>query len=270
MGCILSALLSVARPKVAVLGLHGVLANNKHSLSLANYQKLIKEAFSVPNVKAVILLLNSPGGSPVQTELLYTYIRTLSEKNHIPVYTCIEDVAASGGYWLACAGDEIYASASSIVGSIGVISAGFGFPELLKKVGIERRVYAQGDNKSILDPFKEEKAADVEILNAVGRDIHQEFITLVMKRRGGALADDPALFTGAFWSGKRAKELGLVDGIGTLYDVLEEKFGKIDVVEIKKKRGLLESLFFGVSAESLVDTVETRIHDNVVYARFGM
>jgi signal peptide peptidase SppA len=269
MGCILSRVVSIASPKVAVLGLHGVLSMNKHALSLPNYQKLIKEAFNVPNVKAVMLLINSPGGSPVQTELLYTYIRTLSKKKEVPVYTFVEDVAASGGYWLACAGDEIYASASSIVGSIGVISAGFGFPELLKKIGVERRVYSQGENKSILDPFKEEKASDVEILNAVGKDIHQEFIDLVKSRRGEKLSDDPSLFTGAFWSGKRAKELGLVDGLGTVYDVVQEKFGKIEVVEIKKRRGLLESLFFGISADALINSLDMRLQSRIAYSRFG-
>jgi signal peptide peptidase SppA len=266
MGCVLS----IARPRVAVLGLQGVLSSHKNNLSLSSHKKLIKEAFNIPNVQAVALRINSPGGSPVQTELLYTYIRTLSRKKNIPVYTFIEDVAASGGYWLACAGDEVYASASSIVGSIGVISAGFGFPELLKKIGVERRVYSQGENKSILDPFKEEKASDVEILNAVGKDIHQEFIDLVKSRRGEKLADDPTLFTGAFWSGKRAKELGLVDGIGTLYDVLEEKYGKVQLVEIKKKQGLLESLLFGVRADTFLESMEARLRALAAYSRFGL
>jgi signal peptide peptidase SppA len=270
MGGILSMFFTIAKPKVAALSLQGVISKNRNSLCLMTSKKLIKEAFYLPNVKAVALCINSPGGSPVQTELLYTYIRSLSKKKQVPVYTFIEDVAASGGYWLACAGDEIYASNSSIVGSIGVISAGFGFPELLKKVGIERRVYSQGENKNLLDPFKEEKQSDADIINAVGHDIHQEFIDLVKARRGPALTNDPTLFTGAFWSGKKAKELGLVDGNGCMYDILSTKFGKIDVVEIKKKQGLLDTILFGISADGLVDSIFTALHTRIALSRYHL
>lgn len=266
MGCIFSSM----KPSVASLHLNGLISNNRNSLCIQSQQKLIKQAFNTPNVKAVALRINSPGGSPVQTELLYTYIRTLSKRKNIPVYTFIEDVAASGGYWLACAGDEIYASASSIVGSIGVISAGFGFPELLKKIGVERRVYSQGENKNLLDPFKEEKETDIAIINAVGCDIHQEFIDLVKSRRGEKLADDPQLFTGAFWSGKKAKELGLVDGNGCMYEILNDKFGKISVIEIKKKQGLLHTILFGISADGLVGSLFTALHTRIALSRYHL
>ncbi|MCB2111807.1 MAG: S49 family peptidase, partial [Rhodobacteraceae bacterium] len=188
-------------------------------ISLAAYEPLVRRAFS-KRVKAVALLINSPGGSPVQSAQLAGLIRTFAQDKKVPVLSFAEDVAASGGYWLALAGDEIYADPMSIVGSIGVISAGFGAHELLAKIGIERRVYAQGDNKGLLDPFKPEDPKDVEKLKAIQADIHTQFINFVKDRRALKLnADDDTLFNGDIWTGTRAKELGLIDGLGTLRSV---------------------------------------------------
>jgi signal peptide peptidase SppA len=175
----------------------------------------------------VALLINSPGGSPVQSHLIFKRIRQLAHERDKRVYVFCEDVAASGGYFLALAGDEIYADPSSIVGSIGVISAGFGFDKAIEKLGIERRVYTSGATKSILDPFKPEKAEDVERLRTIQRDVHESFIGLVKERRGARLAaPDDELFSGAFWSGPKAAQLGLIDGIADVRTKMRELHGE--------------------------------------------
>ncbi|MDH3914272.1 MAG: S49 family peptidase [Rhodospirillales bacterium] len=217
-------------PVVAVIRLSGVigaLGPLRTGLTLSGLAGQIERAFKQPRLKAVALAINSPGGSPVQAALIGRRIRALAEEKEVPVIAFTEDVAASGGYWLACAADEIYADENSIVGSIGVISAGFGFPDLLQRFGVERRVHTAGDRKSMLDPFKEEDPKDVARLKALQKEIHESFKAQVRARRGERLeGSDKALFSGEFWTGRKAVELGLVDGLGDLRGVLRERYGE--------------------------------------------
>jgi len=228
---------------IPVVRLHGTImaggSQFQQRLSLATTAGLLEKAFALKAAPAVAISLNSPGGSPVQSRLIYKRIRDLSREKNKAVLVFVEDVAASGGYMIALAGDEIIADPSSIVGSIGVITASFGFPELLKKVGVERRVYTAGNNKSVLDPFRPEKKEDVERLKSLQLDIHQTFIDLVKERRGMRLADHPDLFTGLFWTGTRAVELGLVDGLGDMRSFLRARYGeKTQLKLITQPRGL--------------------------------
>lgn len=232
----LVSLVGEARPVVPVVRLQGVIGAGsgpmQSGLSLATVAGSLEAAFNMKGAKAVALAINSPGGSPVQSALIYKRIRALAEEKNLRVYAFAEDVAASGGYMIACAADEIYADESSILGSIGVVSAGFGFPDLLKKVGVERRVYTSGENKSILDPFQPERSEDVERLKALQSDVHENFKDLVRKSRGAKLkTDDPELFSGAFWAGKQSVERGLADGIGDLRSIMHRNFG--DEIKLK-------------------------------------
>ncbi len=271
-------------PVVAVLRLTGVISGfgrMRRGLNLAAQAPLIQRAFKLPRLSAVALAVNSPGGSPVQSALIARRIRALSEEKEVPVVAFAEDVAASGGYWLACAADEIYADESSIVGSIGVISAGFGFPELLKRYGIERRVYTSGERKSMLDPFRAEMPEDVERLKAIQGEIHSGFRDYVKARRGGRLkAEEAELFSGEFWTGRRALELGLVDGLGDLRQVMRARFGeKVRLRVIEAPRRLFRLPFgsggsvpdlagpdLAGGAAALVDAVEER----AFWARYGL
>ena len=217
-------------PLVAVLRLAGPIgmagAPTRSSLSLAAIARDLETAFTYWGVRAVALVVNSPGGSPVQSNLIFGRIRALAAEHEVPVITFTEDVAASGGYWLACAGDEIYADPNSIIGSIGVISAGFGFPDLLKKIGVERRVHASGEYKGMLDAFGPEKDSEVRRLKTIQKNIHDSFKALVRERRGDRLkGTDRKLFSGEFWTGEQALELGLVDGIGDVRSVMRARFG---------------------------------------------
>lgn len=216
-------------PVVAVVPLTGVIGRLgpfARGLSLAGLAPVLERAFALDDVKAVALAINSPGGSPVQSALIAGRVRALAAEKNVPVFAFAEDVAASGGYWLMCAGDELYADVGSIVGSIGVISAGFGFPELLKRWGIERRVHTAGDSKSMLDPFRPERAEDVEHLKRLQADIHAAFCAWVRERRAGRLrAEEAELFGGRFWAGRQALDLGLIDGLGDLRAVMRRKFG---------------------------------------------
>ncbi|HJO73231.1 MAG: S49 family peptidase [Rhodospirillales bacterium] len=216
-------------PVVAVLRFAGVIGNLgplRRGLSLASAADQIETAFKMRRLHAVALAINSPGGSPVQAALIARRIRALAEEKNIPVFAFAEDVAASGGYWLACAGDEIYAQESSIVGSIGVVTQGFGFAGLMKRLGIERRLHTAGESKAILDPFLTEKPEDVERLKKIQEDIHGTFKDLVRERRADKLkAPEDELFSGAFWTGRKALEVGLIDGIGDMRGVLREKLG---------------------------------------------
>jgi serine protease SohB len=217
------------RPFVSVVRLGGVIGQVgplRRGLTLQGLAGVLDRAFSGKHLRAVALQVNSPGGSPVQSALIHRRIRQLSDKKDIPVLVFVEDVAASGGYWLACAGDEIFADSNSIVGSIGVISAGFGFPDAIARLGIERRVHSAGDRKVMLDPFLPEKEEDVDRIKAIQADIHESFKDLVRARRGRRLkGEDGDLFTGDIWTGRRAVELGLVDGVGDLRTVLRDRFG---------------------------------------------
>ncbi len=268
-------------PVVGVLRLSGVIGSvgplSRSGLSLAHLAGNIEALFKLPRLKAVALIVNSPGGSPVQSALIAARIREMAEENELPVIAFCEDVAASGGYWLACAGDEIYADESSIVGSIGVIAAGFGFPQLIKRLGIERRVHTSGEKKSILDPFEAEKEEDVERLKELQKDIHDSFNAFVSARRGDKLKAEPeALFTGEFWTGKRALELGLIDGIGHLRPEMRRRYGEeVDLRLVETEKGLRRLLRFGFRAPSLdggamADAIMASLEERAHWSRFGL
>ena len=267
---------------IPVIRLTGVIAASgsplRRGLSLEAVEPLLKKAFTMSRAKAVALVINSPGGSPVQSALIGARIRQLSDKHQLPVLAFCEDVAASGGYWLAASANEIYANSASIIGSIGVVSAGFGFPEAISKLGIERRVYTSGKSKSMLDPFTEEKADDVAHLKALQAEVHEQFIAYVESRRGGKLAGDrDMLFSGAFWTGERAVDLGLIDQIGDMHTVLKTRFGdKLHLANIAPKKrifslggGSQTNLGHNISqgiATSLIEVVEERGY----WSRFGL
>lgn len=266
-------------PVVAVLRLSGIiggLGTLRPGLTLAGLAGQIERAFEMKRVKAVALSINSPGGSPVQSALIAQRIRDLAQEKGVPVIAFAEDVAASGGYWLACAADEIHANENSIVGSIGVISSGFGFQELIQRFGVERRVHTAGDKKAILDPFREEDPKDVKRLQAVQKDIHDSFKDLVRSRRGGRLkASEKTLFTGEFWTGRRALELGLIDGHGELRQVMRQRYG--EKVKLRKVEGRRTWWRRGFSLEAdlpnpgdwatgLIAAVEER----TLWSRFGL
>ncbi|MDH3702515.1 MAG: S49 family peptidase [Alphaproteobacteria bacterium] len=233
-------------PTVAVLRLSGVIGQlggiRRGGLTLDELAAPIEKAFELPRLKAVALAINSPGGSPVQSALIAGRIRDLAAEKSVPVYAFCEDVAASGGYWLACAADEVYANGASIVGSIGVISAGFGFTGLLEKIGVERRVYSAGERKAQLDPFQPENAKDVRHLKAIQKDLHEQFTEFVRSRRGEKLTGaDKTMFSGEFWSGRQAAEMGLVDGIADLRPKMRELFGeKIRLQRVDQPRSWIQ------------------------------
>ena len=204
-------------PVVRLSGVIGISTPLKPGLTLASVARSLDRAFSMRNARAVALSINSPGGSAAQSHLIYRRIRALADEKKIPVIAFVEDVAASGGYMIACAADEIVCDASSIVGSIGVVGGSFGFDKLIEKIGIERRLYTSGEHKAMLDPFLPEKPEDVERLKAIQREIHESFIALVKERRGDKLdSRETALFSGEYWTGQRGRELGLVDAVGDL------------------------------------------------------
>jgi len=239
-----------APPTVAVIPLSGVIGSfgpRRRGLSLESLAPVIARAFKTGGLKAVALAVNSPGGSPVQSALIQKRIRALAEEKKVPVFAFAEDVAASGGYWLLLAGDEAYADENSIVGSIGVISAGFGFPDAIRRLGIERRVHTAGEKKSFHDPFQDEKPEDVARLRALQDEIHENFRAFVRDRRAGKLkAPEDELFTGEFWTGRRAASLGLIDGLGDLRTVMRERYGKdVRFRVFRQERSLLGSLLRG-------------------------
>ncbi len=271
-------------PVIRLSGAIGMATPLASSLSFATTVGPIERAFAMRGAVAVALAVNSPGGSPVQSRLIFQRIRSLSEEKSIPVFAFAEDVAASGGYMLLCAGDEIFADPSSIVGSIGVVSSGFGFTEAIAKLGIERRVHTAGDRKAILDPFKPEQKKDIVHLKALQQEIHTTFKDLVRERRGDKLqGEESSLFSGEFWAGARAKELGLIDGIGDLRSVMREKFGEnVRLKAVTQQRGWLRKRVglqatYGLSglaasgglggvAEELISALESR----ALWARFGL
>ncbi len=254
-------------PTVAVIRLAGMIGGQgRGSLNDAALGPVIEKAFAKGKLVAVALEINSPGGSPVQSSLIGARIRRLAEEKNIPVIAFVEDVAASGGYWLAVAADEIYADPSSVVGSVGVISASFGLDEFIKNYGIERRVYTAGKSKSMLDPFRPENPDDVARLKTLLEDIHVNFKDHITARRGGKLPNDQDLFTGEIWLGKRATELGLIDGIGHLRPMMQERFGdRVRFRECNAKRGL----FSRFSAQMVQDAVQG-IEERAAFARFGL
>jgi signal peptide peptidase SppA len=269
-------------PVLRFTGPIGMTMPLKPGLSLSTAAAAIEKAFTMRGAKAVAIQINSPGGSAVQSTLIYKRIRALAEEKDLKVYVFAEDVAASGGYMLACAGDEIYADESSIIGSIGVISASFGFTGLMEKVGVQRRVYTAGANKDVLDPFLPEKPADVKRIKAIQLDVHRAFIDLVKSRRGAKISKpDDELFTGEFWSGKTALELGLIDGLSDLRSKMREVFG--DDVRFKlvapstswfrRKRSVFTQsglLDFGLSPGGLAADAISAIEARALWSRFGL
>ncbi|AQT44411.1 signal peptide peptidase SppA [Bartonella apihabitans] len=246
----------------------------RQTLSLSSCANALEKAFSDKEAPAVAISLNSPGGSPVQSRLIYRRIRDLAEEKHKRVLVFVEDVAASGGYMIACAGDEIFADPSSVVGSIGVVSASFGFPELLKKIGVERRVYTAGKNKVSLDPFQPEKKADIDHLKALQLEIHETFINLVKESRGSKLVDDPNLFTGMFWTGKKGKELGLVDELSDLRSLIKQRYGHDAKMRlVSASRSLLGRKTPAISAGLVSSTVDGLIQsaeERALWQRYGL
>ena len=269
-------------PVVRLSGVIGAVTPLRPGMSLAGVAKLLEKAFTTKNAKAVALVINSPGGSPVQSRQIYLRIRQLAAEHELPVLVFVEDVAASGGYMIACAGDEIFCDPSSILGSIGVVGATFGFQELIKKLGIERRLYTAGINKASLDPFLPENPDDVARVKALQREIHAIFIALVKESRGDRLkgADD-VLFTGEYWAGETSVALGLGDAIGDLRSTLRARYGdKVKTPLIAPPSGMLAGLLGRKSAgaatalsvdglaglpEQLISAMETR----AIWAKYG-
>ena len=268
-------------PVVPVIRLTGVIGFStplRPGLTLAGIARTLDRAFAMRNAPAVAVAINSPGGSPVQSHLIFRRIRELAQEKSRRVIAFVEDAAASGGYMIACAADEIIADPHSIVGSIGVVGGSFGFDKAMAKLGIERRLYTSGEHKAMLDPFLPENADDVERLKKLQREIHDDFIGLVKSRRGGKLSGpENDLFSGEYWTGRRALELGLVDGIGDLRGVLRERFGeKVVTPLVSAERGWfgrrvpgvggLLGLRQGELAEDLISTLEAR----AMWARYGL
>ncbi len=259
-------------PHVRLTGVIGSAGRFRQGMDLAGQKDILKKAFSFKKASHVAISINSPGGSPVQSHLIYSYIRQLAEENKKQVIFFAEDVAASGGYFIACAGDEIYANSSSIIGSIGVIAASFGFKEMIKKVGVERRIYTAGKNKSTLDPFVEEKEEDVKRIKKLQLELHGHFIKVVEQSRGKKLKDPEKnnIFTGEFWSGETSLKLGLIDGIGNADQVLKEKFGKDIVIKrFEKPKGFLAKKLSS-SIENQIDRFVDALEDRAMWQKFGL
>lgn len=270
------------RPVVAVVKLHGVISPtpspvSRGAINLGSVESALTRAFDHDRLVAVALAVNSPGGAATQSALVADRIRGLAERKRVPVLAFCEDVAASGGYWLACAADEIYAHSTSLVGSIGVVSAGFGMAGLLERFGVERRVHTAGEKKVRLDPFRPESPEDVEWLARLQGDLHEQFVSWVRDRRGKKLAgDETDLFSGEVWTGAKALELGLVDGLGTLREVLARRYADAHVLAVEPRRPLLARLGMagvtarvGSPADHLLAAVEL-LEQRATWSRFGL
>ncbi len=258
------------QPTVAVIRLSGIIAEGGRRLSDEGLAPLIERAFSKGKPAAVALVINSPGGSPVQSSLIAARIRRLAQEKDIPVLAFVEDIAASGGYWLATAADEIWVDDSSIVGSIGVIYASFGFNRLLDRQGIERRVHSAGKSKSFMDPFSPEKPGDVKRLQALQAPIHDSFIAQVKDRRQGKLGKGADLFTGDVWVGSQAVKVGLADGIGHLVPMMKDRFGdKVRFRRYGRKRPLLQRLSAAMIGDALGEAMSA-VEERALWARFGL
>jgi serine protease SohB len=267
----------VVVPVARLSGIIGLSTPLRPGLTMGNVARTLDRLFAVRNAAAVALAINSPGGSPVQSHLIFRRIRELAEEKKRRVIAFVEDVAASGGYMIACAADEIIADPHSIVGSIGVVGSSFGFDKAIAKLGIERRVYTSGERKAMLDPFLPEKPDDVERLKELQREIHEDFIALVKSRRGGKLAGpENDLFSGEYWTGRRGIELGLVDSIGEVRSTLRDRFGdKVFTPLIAAERRLFGRRVSGIGrgdfmgaglAEDVISALEAR----ALWARYGL
>jgi serine protease SohB len=265
---------------VRLAGIIGFSTPLRPGLTLASVAKPLDRAFAWPRGRAVALLINSPGGSAVQSHLVFQRIRQLAAEKERPVIAFVEDVAASGGYMIACAADEIVADPSSIVGSIGVIGASFGFAKLIDKIGVERRIYTSGVNKAMLDPFLPENPDHVARLKAIQGDIHASFIDLVKSRRGAKLSGPPDdLFSGEYWAARKGIEYGLVDRIGDLRSTLRERYGdKVETPLVSAGRGLFGRTTPGVGASigdlidrpGLTDELISSLEARAIWARYGL
>jgi signal peptide peptidase SppA len=262
-------------PVVRIGGAIGAVTPLRPGVTLSGLAKILEKAFGMRGVSAVALVVNSPGGSPVQSHLIHQRVRQLATEQDVPVIAFVEDVAASGGYMIACAADEIIVDPSSIVGSIGVVGGSFGFSELLRKVGIERRLYTSGEHKAMLDPFLPENPEDVERLKAIQRQIHEQFIALVKERRGTRLDEaNDEIFSGAFWVGEKAIRLGLADALGDVRSTLRARFGEeVLMPVISPASGMFQALVgrrgAGMAmpaADDLISALETR----AIWSRFGI
>ena len=259
-------------PNVRLTGIIGSAGKFKQGMDLAGQRGILKKAFSYKKAKYVAISVNSPGGSPVQSHLIFSYIRQLADKKKIKVLIFAEDVAASGGYLISCAGDEIYANSSSIIGSIGVISASFGFKDLIKKVGIDRRIYTAGKNKSTLDPFVGEKEDDIKKLKSIQLELHADFIKVVEKSRGSKIKDPDKnnIFTGEFWTGASALKLGLIDGIGNADQILKEKFGDEVVIKHFEKQKSFIAKKLSSSIINPADSLANILEEKSMWQKFGL
>jgi serine protease SohB len=254
-------------PMVAVVRMSGMIsASGRGTLNDEAIGPVLEKAFSRGKPAAVALQINSPGGSPVQSSLIGARIRRLAEEKEIPVIAFVEDVAASGGYWLAAAADEIYADESSVLGSIGVISASFGVNAFIENHGIERRVYTAGKSKSMLDPFRPENPEDVARLKTLLEDIHENFKDHVSRRRQGKLPEDQDLFTGEIWLARRATELGLIDGLGHLKPLMKDRFGD----KVKFRRYGVRRPWYARFGTRLMQEAVDGIEERAAFARFGL
>lgn len=273
-------------PVVTVVKLHGVITPtptpvSRATISMQTMESALTRAFGHDRLSAVALSINSPGGAPTQSALVADRIRGLAEQKNVPVLTFCEDVAASGGYWLACAGDEVYAHPTSLVGSVGVVSASFGLNGLLDRIGVERRVHTAGNRKVRLDPFRPEKDEDVRWLEGLQAELHEQFTEWVRKRRGSKLtgpADD--LFSGEVWTGGKAKELGLVDDVGSLREIVSKRYPDAHIVPVEPRKPLLARLGIGAptarlanpggaAAESALAALDA-LEQRALWSRFGL
>lgn len=253
-------------PVVPVIRLHGAIGANGRGLNDAGFASLIERAFGRGKPAAVALVINSPGGSPVQSSLMAARIRRLADEKRIPVHAFVEDVAASGGYWLASAADHIWADANSIIGSIGVISAGFGFDRMMARHGIERRLHVAGRSKSFADPFRPQSAEDITRIHALLAPLHENFIAHVRARRGARLSDQADLFNADIWLGQKAVDLGLADGVAHLKPKMQEIFGpRVRLLPLARKQGVWRRL-----APSLGNDLLDMIEERGLWARYGL
>ena len=257
-------------PHIKLSGVIGNVGKFRQGIDFSSQEEIIKKAFSIKKASAVAVTVNSPGGSPVQSHLIYKFIREQAKKNKKKVIVFAEDVAASGGYLISCAGDEIYANSSSIIGSIGVIYSSFGFKDLIQKIGVQRRVYTAGKNKSTLDPFLDEKQEDIDRLKNIQLELHKDFINVVEESRGTKLKKETGvkLFSGEFWSGRKAKDLGLIDGIGNADQILKKKFGEEVVIKkFEKSKGWLAKRLS--SSEDHADKIISILEERSIWQRYG-
>ena len=266
-------------PVVRLSGVIGVVTPLRPGLMLSSTARSLERAFSIRNARAVALIVNSPGGSPAQSHLIFRRIRQLAAEKKLPVIAFVEDVGASGGYMLACAGDEIICDQFSIVGSIGVVGGSFGFPKLMEKLGVERRLYTAGERKVMLDPFLPEKPEDLKRIKAIQKDIHEHFIALVRERRGSKLAgSEKTLFSGEFWTAQMAIELGLADRIGDLRSILRERYGeKVRMPLISEGRGFFSRRIPGLGSlealarqPGLAADLLSALEERAVWGRYGL